>query len=75
MLTPSEISSLLDIDEDGFLDDISTHGNPARKAFLRGVAANTRELNENVIDAARAGSPFSISECLEKIEKQLSNSL
>lgn len=73
MMTPSEISVLLGIDETEFLDDINTLRHPARLAFRRGIAANARELRENVRDAAIAGSPFSIAECQHLIEQQLAS--
>lgn len=72
MMTPSEISSLLDIDETELKDNINTLGHPARIAFFHGVATTAREIREDIRDAARAGSPFSVSECLSLIEKQLS---
>lgn len=71
MMTPREISFLLDIDEIQFIDDINTRGNPARKAFFRGVTKTAMELRENIIDAAMAGSPFSISECQKQLMQML----
>ena len=64
LMTPSEISALLGIDESEFIDDINTLGHPARIAFFHGVAVTAREIREDIRDAARAGSPFSVSECL-----------
>lgn len=71
MMNPTEISALLDIDEAELIDDINTLGHPARNAFFHGVAATAREIREYIRDAARAGSPFSVSECLHQIERQL----
>ena len=71
--TPSEISALLGIDETELTDDINTLGHPARSAFFHGVAITAREIREDIRDAARAGSPFSVSECLSMIERQLSS--
>lgn len=71
MMTPTEISSLLGIDESELIDDINTIGHPARLAFYHGVARTAREIREDIRDAARAGSPFSVSECLHFIERQL----
>lgn len=73
LMTPSEISALLGIDESEFIDDINTLGHPARIAFFHGVAVIAREIREDIRDAARAGSPFSVSECLSLIERQLSS--
>lgn len=73
MMTPSEISALLGIDESEFIDDINTMGHPARIAFFHGVATTAREIREDIRDAARAGSPFSVSECLSLMERQLSS--
>ena len=73
LMTPSEISALLGIDESEFIDDINTLGHPARIAFFHGVAVTAREIREDIRDAARAGSPFSVSECLSLMERQLSS--
>ena len=73
MMTPAEISALLGIDETELTDDINTLGHHARRAFFHGVAITAREIREDIRDAARAGSPFSISECLSMIERQLSS--
>lgn len=73
MMTPTEISALLGIDESELVDDINTLGHPARNAFFHGVAATAREIREDIRDAARAGSPFSVSECLHLIEQQLAS--
>ena len=48
-------------------------GHPARIAFFHGVATTAREIREDIRDAARAGSPFSVSECLSLMERQLSS--
>lgn len=71
MMTPAEIASLLGLDESELIDDINTMGHPARRAFYHGVALTARELREDIRDTARAGSPFSVSECLHFIERQL----
>ena len=73
MMTPAEIFALLGIDELEFIDDINTLGHPVRIAFLHGVAVTAREIREDIRDAARAGSPFSVSECLSLMERQLSS--
>lgn len=73
LMTSSEISALLGIDESEFIDDINTMGHPARIAFFHGVATTAREIREDIRDAARAGSPFSVSECLSLMERQLSS--
>ena len=36
MMTPTEISALLGIDERQLCDDIATVGHPARTAYIRG---------------------------------------
>lgn len=73
MMTPLEISFLLDIDEVTLKDDINTIGHPARRAFFRGVALTAHELRENIRDAAIAGSPYSIAECQKQILNMLSD--
>lgn len=49
MMTPAEISALLDIDETELTDDINTLGHPARWAFFHGVAITAREIREDVL--------------------------
>lgn len=71
MMTPDEISALLGIDETGLADDINTIGHPARMAYKHGVAASARELRQGIRDAAQAGSPFSIAQSLQLIQRQL----
>jgi NADH/NAD ratio-sensing transcriptional regulator Rex len=73
MMTPTEISFLLDIDETTLKDDINTIGHPARKAFFHGVATTAHEIRENIRDAAMAGSPYSIAECQKQILTMLSD--
>lgn len=63
LMTPTEISALLDIDEREFCDDIATVGSPARSAYVRGLAATALELRHTLHDTALAGSPYSIQEC------------
>lgn len=63
MMTPTEISALLDIDERVLCDDIATVGCPARTAYVRGAAATALELRQTLHDTALAGSPYSIQEC------------
>lgn len=62
-MMPSEIAALMDYDEQEFIDDISTAGNPARTAYRRGLAVTAREMRTGIIDAAAAGSPHSIMQC------------
>ena len=56
MMTPTEISALLGIDERVLCDDIATVGCPARVAYVR----------------ALAGSPSSIQECQRLLAVALS---
>lgn len=71
MMTPSEISFLLDIDETTLLDDVNSVGSPARKAFFKGVASTANEIRKGIRDLADAGSPFSIAECQRLITRQM----
>jgi hypothetical protein len=72
MMNPREISALLDIDELSLVDDINTIGNPARKAFFRGVATTVHEIRKDVRDTAMAGSPYAIDACQKQIMNILS---
>ena len=71
MMTPSEISFLLDIDETILVDDINSIGNPARRAFFKGMASTANDIRKGIRDLADAGSPFSIAECQRLITRQL----
>ena len=53
-LTPiPEISVLMGLaSEDMLALDIATHGNPARMAYLRGMAATAKELREKNLELA-----------------------
>lgn len=70
-MTPSEISFLLDIDETILVDDINSIGNPARRAFFKGMASTANDIRKCIRDLADAGSPFSIAECQRLITRQL----
>lgn len=72
MMTPSEISFLLGINEVALKDDINTIGHPARKAYMRGFATTAHELRRNIREAAIAGSPYSISEALKQLIDMMS---
>lgn len=73
MMSPMEISYLLDIDEMTLADDIATPGHPARRAYYSGLAATANELRRNVLDTAGAGSPAAIGECQRRIMALLSD--
>lgn len=63
MMTPTEISALLGIDERVLCDDIATVGCPARVAYVRGVVRTALELRRTLHDTAVAGSPYCVQEC------------
>lgn len=73
LMSPMEISYLLDIDEMQLADDIATPGHPARRAYYGGLAATANEMRRNVIDTASAGSPAAIAECQRRIMTLLSD--
>lgn len=72
MMTPTEISALLGIDERELCDDIATVGCPARAAYVRGASATALELRRTLHDTALAGSPYSIQECQRLLAAALS---
>ena len=71
LMTPSQVSFCLDIDEIQFHDDIRTIGHPARRAFYKGLQSTDNELRQQIIDLMRAGSPTAISDCQQRIERCL----
>ena len=64
-LTPaSEISVLLDLkNEDEFMLDIVTHGNPARHAYMRGLATTATQLRAQSLKLADSFAPSAIEQC------------
>lgn len=76
LLTPaSEIFSLLELEsEDAFLLDINTAGNPARRAFMHGLATTARRLREKNLELADACAPSAIEQCFRDV-RQLKNDL
>lgn len=71
LMTPSQVSFRLDIDEVQFLDDIHTVGHPARRAFYKGLQSTDNEVRQQIIDLMRAGSPTAIADCQQRIERCL----
>lgn len=71
-MMPAEIAALMGWDEMEFQDDVNTIGNPARAAYSKGMASTVRSLRAGIIDAANAGSPYSIAECQRLILRALS---
>lgn len=63
MMTPTEVSALLGIDEQSLCDDIATVNHPVRLAYIRGISTTALELRRALHDTAMAGSPYSIQEC------------
>lgn len=70
-LTPvNQICVLLGLkSEDMLALDIATHGNPARMAYLRGMAATAKELREKNLELAKACSPSAMEQCFRDIQE------
>lgn len=70
-LTPiPEISVLMGLaSEDMLALDIATHGNPARMAYLRGMAETAKELREKNLELAMACSPSAMEQCFRDIQE------
>ena len=71
-MTPSQVSFRLDIAEVQLLDDINTIGNPARRAYYRGLEETDCEVRTQLLDLMRVGSPSAIADCQQRIERCLS---
>lgn len=69
MMTPLEISVLLDIDEDEFQDDIKTHGSAARAAYLRGYIRTVHEIKKSIRDLCDTGSPSAVEQSVGFIKE------
>ena len=66
-MTPSQVSFRLDIDEVQLLI-----GNPARRAYYRGLEETDCEVRTQLLDLMRVGSPSAIADCQQRIERCLS---
>ena len=75
ILTPaSEISALLGLkSEDEFLLDIATKGNPARTAFMRGMAQTANDLRSKNLELANACAPSAIEQCFHDLKHMMSD--
>lgn len=72
-LTPvSEIAVFLELQNEDILGlDIATHGHPARKAYLRGMATTAKELREKNLQLARACSPSAMQQCFKDLQDMI----
>lgn len=75
ILTPaSEISALLELkNEDEFLLDIATKGNPARMAFMRGMAQTANGLRLKNLELANACAPSAIEQCFHDLKHMMND--
>lgn len=75
ILTPaSEISALLGLkSEDEFLLDIATKGNPARIAFMRGMAQTANDLRFKNLELANACAPSAIEQCFHDLKHMMND--
>ena len=75
ILTPaSEISALLELkSEDEFLLDIATKGNPARIAFMRGMADTANDLRSKNLELAKACAPSAIEQCFHDLKHMMND--
>ena len=75
LLTPaSEISVLLDLkSEDFFALDISTHGHPARRAYMTGMARSAQRLRERNMELAEACAPAAIEQCFRDLKNMMND--
>lgn len=75
ILTPaSEISALLGLkNEDEFQLDIATKGNPARTAFMRGMAQTAHDLRSKNLELANACAPSAIEQCFHDLKHMMND--
>lgn len=69
MMAPSEISGILELDEDEFADEIHVKESPIRKAYLKGYLKTVHEMRGNIRNAAITGSPYSLQKSMELLER------
>lgn len=74
ILTPSnEIATLMSFDEDLFLLDLVTKGNPARRAFMKGMASTAKTLRQKNLELANACAPSAIEQCFRDLKQMLND--
>ena len=69
----SEMAALLDIDEDELKLAISTHGSPARRAYMAGMAKSADNIRTTNIELAEAGTPEAIRNCFSSIQRMIND--
>lgn len=69
MMNPQETSVLLGIEENKFLDDVNTPGNPARQAYLRGYCSTVHDIKEGLLTTAVTGSPYATQKAIEYLSQ------
>lgn len=74
ILTPAtEMATLLGFDEDLFMLDLSTKGNPARRAFMTGMAGTAKTLRQKNLELANACAPSAIEQCFHDLRQMLND--
>lgn len=74
MMAPREIAALLDIDEDDLDDEMHRKDSPVRRMYLKGYVKVVQIIKQGVLDAAMAGSPYSLQKSIDylsQIENQI----
>jgi hypothetical protein len=66
-----QIALELGLNEDMMALDISTHGHPARAAFMRGMYATAEELRAKNLELARACSPTAMEQCFRDLQNMM----
>lgn len=69
MMSPTETSVLLGIEENKFLDDVNTDGNPARKAYLKGYCQTVHDIKEGILATAVTGSPYATQKAIDYLSQ------
>jgi len=59
--------------EDEFLLDIATKGNPARIAFMRGMAQTANDLRSKNLELAYACAPSAIEQCFHDLKHMMND--
>lgn len=74
MLTPQETACFLGMDEMALPDKINTLGTPERASYMKGVMNTVYKLRQDMLETAKVGSPFALTQCVEMINRAMNES-
>ena len=67
--TPREISIIMEMDEETFMDDVNREDHPLSKAFLSGKLKSEFEVRKSIVQLAKSGSSPAQAMSMELIKQ------